>query len=89
MNKCECDFCKKPTYKEHEEITCKFLKDSINNSTYKDKLLSDFKDENKKFFSYYIGAFWLNKGEEKYNKSIIIEPKYRKYRFYANVFKMF
>lgn len=78
MNKYECDFCKKPTYKEHEEITCDFLKDSINNSTYKDKLLSDFKDEkdeDKKFFSYYIGAFWLNKGEEKYNKSIIIEPK--------------
>lgn len=67
MIKCECEFCKKDYYKEHEEIECESLIDKIKNSAYKDKLLSDL---NSKSFSYFIGAFWINEEE-----NIIIKPK--------------
>ena len=76
MNKCECDFCKENIYKEHEEIKCNLLKESIIKSKYKKKLLTHF--ENKPLFSYFIGAFWLNdkdNKEEHYTKSVIIKPK--------------
>ena len=76
MNKCECDFCKKTIYKEHDEITCDLLEESITKSKYRNKLLTHF--DGKKLFSYFIGAFWINDNEnekEKYTKSIIIKPK--------------
>lgn len=76
MNKCECDFCKENIYKEHDEITCDLLEESITKSKYRNKLLTHF--DGKKLFSYFIGAFWINDNEnekEKYTKSIIIKPK--------------
>ena len=78
MNKCECDFCKEniAVYKEHEEIKCDFLKDSIIKSAHNDRLLSDLKKVPS--FSYFIGAFWLNdkyNKEEYYTKSVIVKPK--------------
>lgn len=76
MNKCECDFCKENIYKEHDEITCDLLEESITKSKYRNKLLTHF--DGKKLFSYFIGAFWLNDKENKeehYTKSIIIKPK--------------
>ena len=76
MNKCECDFCKENIYKEHEEIKCNLLKESIKNSIHKDRILSDLKKAPS--FSYFIGAFWLNdkdNKEEHYTKSVIIKPK--------------
>lgn len=78
MNKCECDFCKEniAIYREHDEITCNLLEESIIKSKYRNKLLTHF--DGKKLFSYFIGAFWLNDNEnekEKYTKSIIIKPK--------------
>ena len=78
MNKCECDFCKEniAIYREHDEITCNLLKESIIKSKYRNKLLTHF--DGKKLISYFIGAFWLNDKENKeehYTKSIIIKPK--------------
>lgn len=78
MNKCECDFCKEniAIYREHDEITCDLLEESIIKSKYRNKLLTHF--DGKKLFSYFIGAFWLNDKENKeehYTKSIIIKPK--------------
>lgn len=78
MNKCECDFCKEniAIYREHDEIICDLLEESITKSKYRNKLLTHF--DGKKLFSYFIGAFWLNDNEnekEKYTKSIIIKPK--------------
>ena len=78
MNKCECDFCKEniAIYREHDEITCDLLEESIIKSKYRNKLLTHF--DGKKLFSYFIGAFWLNDKENKeehYTKSVIIKPK--------------
>lgn len=75
MIKCECDFCKESVYKEHDEIICDSLKESIKNSKHKDKLLTYF--EGKPLFSFFIGAFWLNDKdkEEDYTKSLIVKPK--------------
>lgn len=78
MNKCECDFCKEniAIYREHDEITCDLLEESIIKSKYRNKLLTHF--DGKKLFSYFIGAFWLNDNknkEEHYTKSVIIKPK--------------
>ena len=90
MNKCECDFCKKTIYKEHDEITCDLLEESITKSKYRNKLLTHF--DGKKLFSYFIGAFWINDNEnekEKYTKSIIIKPKIEKIDFMKMFSKCF
>lgn len=76
MIKFKCKICKEAVYKEHDEIKCDFLKESIIKSKHKKKLLTHF--EGNSLFSYFIGAFWLNdkdNKEEHYTKSVIIKPK--------------
>lgn len=88
-NKCECNFCNNILVKElfntfivkeNSPISCSNFLKKIEIS--KDKIVSNLIDykTNNPLFSYYIGAFWINK-----NQSLIIKPKIENIDF----FKMF